>query len=260
MKTLKSFRRIILSMLLLSVCGWLYTCKKGGTDPQKQAANATSHICGQVNGVQAIYWDLMNGIPRTDIPGGLPTIKNIGGTYSHPQFPLLSFIYPAGYTPQTDGTSGAVGVNFIRNDQKAIWRYTSIFSNGNASASQVLNSEVTQLRSFLGSTGAVATVCSQQSTLPRATGISSNIASAFITFDGFTAVLSVSITTETGLGAEQINIAVTAAPTNEFSNEILNIFLPIDYELLYTGNGELDSDGDGVPDSQDAAPFDPTKH
>ena len=238
----------------------LWGCKKSSNNGSKNAANATSHICGNVTGIEAIYWDLMNGVPRTDIPGGVPKIATIGGTYSHPSFPLLSFIYPPGYTPQTDPTSGAVGVNLIRNDNQAIWRYTSIFYSGSTTPQAVLNSEVTQLKAFLKSTGAVSTVCSQQSSLPRAAGITSNIASAYITFDSFSAAINITITTETGLGAEQINIVTTAAPTNQFANEISKTFLPIDYQLLYTGGGEIDSDGDGYPDSTDAFPFDPTKH
>jgi hypothetical protein len=244
--------------LILIVPGMLFcTCKKNGT--ANKTANATSHICGQVTGVEAIYWDLMNGVPRTDL-GAVPTITTIGGTYIHPTYAPLTFIYPPGYTPQTDGTSGAVGVNLIRNDNKAIWRYTSIFYSGTASPQQVLSNEVTQVRAFLHSTGQVTTLCSQQGTLPRAVGITTSNASAYITFDGFSAAIDVTITTETGLGAEQINIVTTAAPTADFSNEILHTFLPIDYQLLYTGSGEVDSDGDGFPDSEDNFPFDSTKH
>lgn len=260
MKIIRGFQKAAFFLTILSVCGQLfYGCKKSGNDA-KDNTNATSHICGQVKGVEAIYWDLMNGVPRTDLPGGLPTIANIGGSYSNPAFPLLSFIYPTGYTPQTDGTSGAVGVNLIRNDHRSIWRYTSILYSGVVTPQQVLNNEITQLRAFFGSTGAVSTVCSQQGSLPRAPGITTSNASAYITFDGFSAAINVTNTIETGLGAVQINIVTTAAPTNEFSNEILHTYLPIDYQLLYTGNGEIDSDGDGFPDSQDDAPFDPTKH
>jgi len=260
MKTLTNFHKITFFMFALATSGlFIYGCKKsGGVD--KRIANATSHICNQVTGVEAIYWDLMNGVPRTDIPGGLPTLSSIGGTYSNPSFPLLSFTYPPGYTPQTDATSGAVGVNLIRNDHRSIWRYTSILYSGTVTPLQVLNNEVAQLKAFFGSTGAVSTVCSQQGTLPRAPGITTSSASAYITFDGFSAAINVTNTTETGLGAVQINIVTTAAPTNEFSNEILHTYLPLDYQLLYTGSGEIDSDGDGFPDSQDDAPFDSTKH
>lgn len=262
MKTFKSLRRSGFFLVAVTLCILpLSECKKNNNNNNvNEAKNATSHICNDVTGVTAIYWDLLNGIPRTDIPGGVPTVKSIGGTYIHPSFPLLTFIYPAGYTPQTDPNSGFVGVNLIRNDNKAIWRYTSLFYSGSTTPQQVLNSEVTSLRTFLKSTGNISTLCSQQTSLPRATGISSNIASVLITFDNFTAALEVTITTESGLGAEQVNIVTTAAPTADFNNEVLNTFLAIDFQLLYKGDGEQDSDGDGYPDSVDAFPYDPTRH
>lgn len=260
MTTITNLRKVILLPAALTICTLVYWgCKKNGTGPNKNTTNATSHICNEVTGVEAIYWDLMNGIPRTDL-GSVPTISSVGGTYIHPTYPPLTFIYPPGYTPQTDPTSGAVGVNLIRNDNKAIWRYTSIFYSGTASPQAVVNSEVTQLRTFLNSTGNISTLCSQQGSLPRAAGITTSNASVYITFDGFSAAIDVTITTEAGLGAEQINIVTTAAPTADFSNEILHTFLPLDYQLLYTGSGEQDSDGDGFPDSQDNFPFDATKH
>ncbi|UAY53460.1 hypothetical protein [Ferruginibacter albus] len=233
----------------------LYSCSKSDASD-----NATSQICSNVKGTEAIYWDLMNGIPRTDIPGGLPTLKSHGGTYIHPTVPLLTFMYPAGYTPNTDNTSGAVGVNLTRSDNKAVWRYTNIAYYGNTTPQAVVSSEVSQLQSFLESTGTVQTICSQQGTLPRAPGIVTSSAAVLIQFGNFTAVINVGITTETGLGSAQITIGTSAAPTAEFNTEILNTFLPIDYQLLYTDSGEVDSDGDGFADSVDEFPFDPTRH
>src|ERR1043165_8183184 len=133
-------------------------CKKSGDN--NNPANLTSQICAQVTGTEAVYWDLMNGIPRTDIPGGLPTISSVGGTYSHPSYPLLTFIYPPGYVPQTDPNQGYIGVNLYRSDNRSIWRYTAVFLSGNYSPQTVVASEITGLRTFFGSTGAVETVCS----------------------------------------------------------------------------------------------------
>jgi len=257
MKTYKDFYCAVIFLLTLTLCSTLFCgCKKS----YNPATDATSQICSQVKGTEAVYWDLMNGIARTDIPGGLPTISTAGGTYSNPSFALLTFIYPAGYTPYTDNNPGWIGANLIRNDQKSIWRYSSLFTGTAYTTQYILNAEVTNLRSFLGSTGTITTVCAEQGTLPRAPGIVTSGQSVYLTFDGFSAVVQVSITTETGLNGEQVNVTVTAAPTTEFANEILHTYLPIDYQMLYKSDGELDSDGDGYPDSIDAYPFDPTRH
>ncbi len=252
---MKSYRHFYtVAVFILSIL--IFGCKKD----YNPATDATSQICSNVKGTEAVFWDLMNGIPRTDIPGGLPTIKNIGGSYIHPTYPPLGFIYPAGWTTFTDNNSGWIGVNVIRNDNQAIWRYSGVFTGTAYTTSYVLNTEVSTLRSFLGSTGTVNTICSNGGTLPRAPGIVTTGQSVYITFDNFSAVVGVSITTVDGVSGEQIFVDVAAAPTDEFANEILNTFLPISYQLLYTGSGELDSDGDGVPDSSDDFPFDPNQH
>jgi hypothetical protein len=260
MKNYSSFHRIIILVFITGVYSGLFGgCKKKNGGDNNPTVSATSKICAQVTGVEAIYWDLMNGIPRTDL-GKVPTVATTGGSYTHPSYPLLTFIYPTGYTPTTDPNTGWIGVNLIRNDNKSIWRYTSLFYSGTASPQAVLNGEVNSLKTFLGSTGTATTICSQQGTQPRAAGITTTSTSVYITFDTYSAVVQVSITEETGLGAEQITIATTSAPTAEFANEILNTYLPIDYQMLYKSDGELDSDGDGYPDSIDAYPYDPTRH
>src|ERR1043166_5719569 len=129
-------RYCFLLFALAVITGLFEGCKKN-SDNGNNPANLTSQICNQVTGTEAVYWDLMNGIPRTDIPGGLPTISSVGGTYSHPSYPLLTFIYPPGYVPQTDPNQGYIGVNLYRNDNRSIWRYTAVFLSGNYSPQTV---------------------------------------------------------------------------------------------------------------------------
>jgi hypothetical protein len=237
----------------------LFGCKKGGSGTNP-AIDATSQLCTQVKGTEAIYWDLMNGIPRTDIPGGLPTVKQIGGNYIHPTYPPLGFIYPAGYSAQTDPNSGWIGAFVIRNDNKSVWIYSGAFLSSAGSPDYYLNAEIASLQSFLQSANSQVTVeCSNKGTLPRATGIVTTGSSAFVTFNGFTATVNVTSTTVDGVPGAQIFITATAAPTADFANEVLNTWLPIDYQMLYTGHGVQDSDGDGVPDSEDNFPYDPDK-
>src|ERR1700739_3811865 len=165
------------SILLLSAC------KK-----QSSIDGTPSHVCANITGVEGLYWDLANGVRRTDL-GYVPTVKTQGGVYIHPTVPLLTFIYPAGYTPYTDPTSNAVGVNLIRNDNQSIWRYTNIEYFSAVTTQQVITSEVTNLQSFFGTSATATNVCAQQSSLPRAPGITTTSQSVLITFGNYTAVV-----------------------------------------------------------------------
>jgi len=242
---------LVLIFLLTS----LTQCRKSGSE---NPANTKSQICENVTGVEAVYWDIMNGIPRTDIPGGIPTIQNLGGTYSNPYHPLLGFTYPAGYQAFTDNTSGAIGAYVVRNDNKALWRYSIISVNGTVSAQQVLNSEIKNTQSFFNTNAGTQTVCSNAGTNTPVQGIVQNGNSAFIRYGEFTSLIHVTVTNASGVS--QVAISNSSAPTAEYANEVQKSFLPMAWQLLYTGGSTQDTDGDGYPDSIDRAPTDPSKH
>ncbi len=253
MTKFRYFSRFFL-VILLTVS--LIQCKKNNNNNNLQTIK--SQICDQVTGMEAIYWDIMNGVPRGDIPGGIPTIKSLGGTYINPYHPLLGFPYPSGYQPFTDNTQGAIGVNLIRQDNQAIWRYTLISISGTASAQQVVNNEISNLQQFMGTNATVQTVCANQSSNVPGSGILQNSVSRFIRFGNFSATVNVSVTSTSGIS--QLAIAVSSSPTNQFPGEIQNTFLPIAWELLFTNGTTKDTDGDGYPDSIDKFPLDPSKH
>lgn len=225
----------------------------------------TSQTCANITGAEAVYWDLNNGVPRGDIPGGFPALKTRGGTYIHPTVPLLGFEYPAGYQPFTDQTQGAIGVNLLRNDNQSIWRYTQITPTSSVGARQVTANEINQLLSFFGgNANNIQVVCSREGAMPvdqLAPNITTEFSNRLIRFNGITATVISSVTTvqNPGLLLQSIKINVSAAPTQQFETEILETYLPIMFQLLFIDRdtGEPDSDGDGVGDSKDQCPNTP---
>lgn len=232
----------------------------GGDNSTNSIDSVQSQICANVSGIEALFWDIMNGVPRGDIPGGVPTIDNPGGTYSHPAVPLLGFQYPAGYTPQTDQTQNAIGVNVIRNDGQSLWRRSQIAILNQVRARDVVASEINSLLSFFGgNANNIQVVCSNEGTPPvgqLAPGFAAEFSNRFIRFNGISAVITANVTF-TPSGLTSIVIQKTASPTNQFETEIMETYLPISWQLLFTGGGERDSDQDGVPDNRDLCPNTP---
>jgi hypothetical protein len=251
-------KNLIILQLILFLSILTFGCSDNSTN--SQAVNVPSEICSNIVGIEGLYWDIMNGIPRGDIPGGVPTIKNPGGTYFHPQIPLLGFQFPAGYTPQTDNTPNAIGVNVIRNDGGSLWRQTQIASLNPVRARDILTAEINSLLNFFGGNGnQIQRVCANEGTRPSdqlAPGFVVDFSNRLIRFNGVTAVVTVSVTF-TPSGLNSIVIQKAAAATNQFEDEIMNTYLPIAWQLLFRDGGERDSDGDGVPDSRDLCPNTP---
>lgn len=247
--------KTIFSILLLAV--FVVSCGDNSTSSINEVQAQT---CDQLDGIEGLYWDIMNGAARGDIPAGVPTIRNPGGTYFHPGVPLLGFQFPAGYTPQTDTTPNAIGVNVIRNDGGSLWRQTQIASLNPVRATDVMATEINSLLSFFNGNGnQIQRICAFDGTRPSdqlAPGFVVDFSRRFIRFNGVTALIMVSVTfTQSGLNS--IVVQKAAAPSNQFEDEVMNTYLPISWQLLFTGGGERDSDGDGVPDSRDLCPNTP---
>lgn len=234
-------------------------CNRDGIDPR-----ATSNICTNVTGPEAVYWDVRNGIPRGDLPGGVPTIKNPGGTFGHPGFPLLGFQYPVGWTPETltDPTGTTVGVNLIRNDNAAIYRYVSYQAQGFVAIDDVRAFEINTMLDFFGNPGAVQVECRNDTTDNSLGNIVRAASTRFIRAGTLSAMVNVNLTYVDGLPTTFIAVQITAGPTAEHDALIVDTFLPIDWQMLIKpGDSALDKDrdGDGVNDVNDRFPDDPTK-
>lgn len=258
MSLTKIISATIILVLFISIIGCSDNTINSLDEIQIQNCGNVENI--DISPIEALYWDIMNGVPRGDIPGGVPTINNPGGTHSHPGVPLLGFQYPFGFTPHTDETQNAIGVNLIRNDEQAIWRRSQLGLFSQVRARDVLAFEINSLLNFLGgSAGNIQVICSNEGQAPisrLAPGFSAEFANRFIRFNGFSAVITTGVTF-TPTGITSVIIQKNAAPTNEHDAEIMNTFLPVSYQLLFTGGGERDSDGDGISDSRDQCPNTP---
>ncbi len=254
---MKSLKLILATFFFLGIL----SCSKESepTNPIDDAANATSQICNDVRGVEAIYWDIFNGVARGDIPGGIPLLTNPGNQFIHSGYPALGFTMPVGYTAHQIGGNSVheIGVNVLRNDNLVLWRYANVSFFGITNAQEILQQEINTFVSALGSPGNVQVVCNNSSSQPQGSA-TITAATAMIRSGNSTAYFSANVYTSPNLGASFIGVQVAGGPTAEIENLILETFLPITWQLLYTGgNSLLDSDGDGEPDATDADPFDP---
>lgn len=244
-------------LVMLSSCN----SDDDGVNPANQLAGVSSQLCTNITGLEGLYWDISNGALRGDIPGGVPLIKNPGGGFVHSAYPPLGFTYPVGYTPSeiSDAATQAIGVNLLRNDNRALWRYQNNTFLGSTNANQVMQVEMNQLLNFLGNPGNVQRVCSNSGTEQLVPTLQSTFSSALVRAGDFTALLQMNVHFNLSTGTSVIFKQVTFAPTAEFGREILDTFLPIHFQLLINDKDVTDTDGDGVPDRADAFPFDPTK-
>lgn len=235
----------------------------GEASSGQTAAGATSNLCADIRGPEAILWDLYNGVPRTDTSVLPPPVPTGGGVYSHPAFPLLGFVYPSGWAPETSNTGAVneVGVNLIRQDQQAVWREHTQTVNGVPDVRDVRDFELQQVLQFLGRGYQLQIVCINEGSGDAGGGIVVSFSNLMIRAGDDTAVLSTSVTPFPGLPNSNVRAKVVASPTNEFPDRIVDTFLAIDWQMLIGGGGDLfDRDGDGWQDSIDAFPDDPARH
>ncbi|MEO1436321.1 MAG: hypothetical protein AAFV80_12345 [Bacteroidota bacterium] len=248
--------RILGFFALILILSVFSACSKD----EVEQIQSTPSSCLNSSGVEGLYWDISNGIPRGDIPGGVPTIKNPGGTFFHPSQPILGFQYPAGWTPQTlsDPVNATIGVNLFRNDNQAIYRFVSLTVPGILTVDDVFNFEKSSMEATFG-LGTTTEICSNGGS-DNSFGVFISGRSALVEGNGFKSILNVNVTHVPGLNSSFINVQVTAAPSDQYETEVLDTFLPIGWQMLYRPSGDTflsDRDGDGVIDIDDADPDDP---
>ena len=211
----------------------------GGNADAQNGSPAPSVLCPHVGGITGVFWDLENGILRGDLPGGLPTIETVGGTFHSSRNPFLFFNYPVNYTATEVLSEGSLGgVVVIRNDNQVIWKDELISTSTEPDIDGIRDWQVNSVLQFLGLQGnEVQTICAQEhvSEVAPGTNIFSITSARLIQVGTHTTFVSVSSISAPGL--LQIRIRAAAGPSAEFEQLITSTFLAIEVQLLVTGFG-----------------------
>lgn len=243
---------ILLAFISLSL---LLSCSSDSNDDVNTLKNFNSTLCANIVGPTAGYWDSVHGLPLplTEVP----TITNPGGQFIHSQYPALGFQMPQGYNGFENQIG--IGVNMVRNDNQVVWRYVpGLTAPGQVPITDLLTDEINQLFAFYNFNGNFDVVCAENVSVPQGNFII-NSSSRLLRFENITAVVAVNTYFSQSLGSTFGTVQLASGPTAEFDNLIMEVFLPIHWQLLFIDRDQTDSDLDGVPDRLDNFPFDPTR-
>lgn len=250
---MKAFKYI----LILAVISIVFACSKGDDNTQQDLQQFTSNICPAISGAKAVYWDSAHNLPTP--LAQIPTLASPGLQFIHPQYPALGFIMPQGYTAEqiTDSQSGAIGVNVTRADGNATWRYIPSASfQGVVPIDDIIDFEVTRIKSIHGFNAPGQIICAEDA-ISNEFGFETSFGSRLIEFGDFTAVVIIQTHFMSGLNRTFISVTLASGLSTQYNNLVMNTFLPIHWQLMVIDDNVRDSDLDGTPDNQDAAPFNP---
>ncbi|MCA9837415.1 MAG: hypothetical protein KC422_10875 [Trueperaceae bacterium] len=224
------------------------------SSPFANASSLTS--CTNTRGAEALYWDFMVGVIRVDYPETVRLIPYAPGIpFIHPVQPLYNFIYPAGWQADTltDASSQLTGVNVIRQDGQAVWRRLNLTVSGTVTPQQVIDNELSQMRSRLSGTESVEVVCFLES--------QDKLAAALLVRTGaYTANITAQVFPSSFLGNPVSTIFIQRAfsPTAQYETEVVNTFFPLSGQMNLGGGSSdpecsdgIDNDGDGQTDYPD---------
>jgi hypothetical protein len=238
---------------------FLAACGDESGDAAAGVAGRTSALCDEVTGFEALAWDYYNGVLVTDPV--LPPPVPVGASFGHSAFPLLGFSHPADWTATELEDASSFGVNLIRNDGQAIWRYLVASTSPIVSAADVRDFEVSVARNeFGGATPEV--VCAREASgeVAPGTGIVTEVANVLLKSGDRGYLVAASVTRVSGVPTTQAYVRVMSAPAAEFADRLYDRFLALDWQLLVGDPDDGDRDDDGWLDAFDRFPDDPTRH
>lgn len=247
----------LISLVLLALSVLILSCNSddGTPTPNNDLQGFNSQICDNAQGPAAAYWDFAHSLP---VPlTSVPVIRNPGAQFIHSQFPLLGFIIPQGFTPFeiTDPQTGTIGVDVVRNDNNVVFRWIpNTQAPGQISSRSIIANEINALLAFFEFNGTPDVICTTSANTVFET-IPSEFNARLLQFGGMTA--QVWVRSSFIAGGTFSAISITAAPTAEYNTQVLDTFLPINFQLFVGNDGDIvDQDGDGFtiledPDDQD---------
>tara|TARA_R110002049_G_scaffold993_3_gene7135 strand:- start:13663 stop:14442 length:780 start_codon:yes stop_codon:yes gene_type:complete len=256
MKSIKPYTLLLIVVTMLS-------CSSDNDGNGNNLANYTPKLRCNTNtvvGPTAAYWDYGNSIPPPLTQ--VPILKNTNGQFIHSQHPYLGFPVPQGYQAfeAQDQQTSPLGVNVIRNDNAAIWRYVPLATYPlNFSVDNIIGREINQMFGFYGFSGNNFEVLCENKPAPVIEGgIARIFSSRLIRFGDFTGLVWVNVVAVQGLPTLSVSASVSAGPTNQYDNLVMETFLPLSFQLLVSDRESLsDRDNDGTPDVFDSQPDNP---
>ncbi|KJD35828.1 hypothetical protein PW52_08850 [Tamlana sedimentorum] len=214
-------------------------------------------------GATSVYWEYGKGTP---IPlSEIPVLKNPQASFSYSNsngaFAPLILTPPQGYTAidYTNPNSNPFGVNVIRNDGAAVWRYVpSSTYPANFSETNILNIEVNNVTNAFGFNGNYKILCEATPNIFNENGVVRIVKARMIEFNNTRALVLIAAVYLESLFTVNVSHVVAAGPISEYDNLVMDIFLPLHFQLYPTGGSPLsDRDNDGTPDIFDSDPDDP---
>ncbi len=255
MKQSNLYALLMLAILVLSC----------STDNNEENANNLANFTPQINcnanvvGPIAAYWDYANSVPPPLTQ--VPILQNTAGQFIHSQHPYLGFPLPQGYQgfEAQDPQTAPLGVNVIRNDNAVIWRYVPLSTfPQNFSLNDIIAREINGMFGFYNFNGNFEVLCTRTPTPISELGVNRFFTARLIRFGNFTGLVWVHVVQVQGLPTLSVASSVSAGPTNEYNNLVMDTFLPLSFQLLVRDRETLsDRDNDGTPDIFDSAPDDP---
>ncbi|GGD24660.1 hypothetical protein [Hyunsoonleella pacifica] len=214
-------------------------------------------------GPTSAYWEYAKGNP---IPlNQLPVLQNPQAAFSYAHsnrnLPPLTLTPPQGYQAidYINPNTNPFGVNMIRNDGAVVWRYVPISTYPvNFSDSNILDTEVNNVTSAFGFNGNYNVLCEATPIVFSENGITRIFRARMIEFNNTIALIWIAATYVESLFTVSVASSVSAGPSNEYASLVMDIFLPMSFQLYPSGSSPLsDRDNDGTPDIFDPEPDNP---